>query len=139
VARRTIAELAEQPESGWRLSDHATIQWLISPNALISYTRDYLLLWRFFSSQPNRCEVITSLYSSSAIDSSKATQRLGKSFDGQMRIAGTEDFPFQERIQRGLDSGALPEIIFGRNEVAAIGFQHGLEELLEEAERDAAL
>ncbi len=133
VARRTIAELLEKPESGWRLADHATVQWLISPNALLSYTRDYLLLWRFFSPQPNRCDIITSLYSATAIGSAEATQRLGKAFDGQMRISGTEDFPLQEKIQRGLDSGALPEIIFGRNEVAAIAFQRGLEELLQAA------
>ncbi len=50
-----------------------------------------------------------------------------------MRIAGAEDFPLQEKIQCGLDSGALPEIIFGRNEVAAICFQRGLEELLQAA------
>jgi hypothetical protein len=133
VARRTITELEEKPESSWRLADHATVQWLISPNALLSYTRDYLLLWRFFSPQPNRCDIITSLYSASAIDSTRASERLGKSFDGQMRIAGEEDFSYQEKTQRGLDSGALPEIIFGRNEVAAIGFQRGLQELLQAA------
>jgi len=133
VARRTIAELADEDESKWRLADHATIQWLVSPHALVSYTRDYLLLWRFYSPQPNRTEIVTSLYSAAPFDTEKARLRLAKAFDGQMRIAGAEDFPLQEEIQRGLDSGAQPEVIFGRNEVAVLSFMEGLERALDPA------
>jgi phenylpropionate dioxygenase-like ring-hydroxylating dioxygenase large terminal subunit len=141
VARRTLAELTTREESEWRLADHATIQWLVSPHALVSYTRDYLLLWRFHSPQPNRTEIVTSLYSAAPFDSESAHKRLEKAFDGQMRIAGAEDFPLQEEIQRGLDSGALPEVIFGRNEMAALSFLEGLDRVMasvEEATDDRA-
>lgn len=127
VARRTLADLANRPEAEWRLADHATIQWFIAPNALISYTRDYLLLWRFYSPRPNRSEIVTSLYSAGPIGTDETRSRLAKAFDGQMQIAGTEDFPLQEKIQRGLDSGALEEVVFGRNEVAARAFQEALD------------
>ncbi len=130
VARRTLAGLASQPETEWRLADHATIQWFIAPNALISHTRDYLLLWRFYSPEPNRCEVVTSLYSAGPVEEAETRSRLAKAFDGQMKIAGAEDFPLQEKIQRGLDSGALSDIVFGRNEVAALAFQQGLDDAL---------
>jgi hypothetical protein len=48
-----------------------------------------------------------------------------------MQIAGGEDFPLQEKIQQGLDSGTLPEVVFGRNEVAAIRFHEGLASILQ--------
>ena len=67
---------------------------------------------------------------STPIDSPETRERLQKAFDGQMRIAGGEDFPAQEAIQANLDSGLLPEVIFGRNEGAAIHFLEGLDELL---------
>ena len=41
-----------------------------------------------------------------------------------------EDFPMQEKVQEVLGSRALPEIVFGRNEVAAIHFHRALEDLL---------
>jgi len=138
VARRTLADLAQRPEAEWRLADHATIQWFIAPNALISYTRDYLLLWRFYSPTPNRSEVVTSLYSAEPIEAEEARTRLAKAFDGQMRIAGAEDFPLQERIQRGLDSGGLSQVVFGRNEVAALAFQQGLDDTMGRAEHNLA-
>lgn len=133
VARRTIETLRDQPETEWRLADHATIQWLIGPNALLTYTRDYVLLWRFFSAVPNRCEIRTSLYSRNEADTDEARKRLDAAFDLQMRVAGEEDFPAQERVQRVLDSGALPEVLLGANEVATRHFHDALEGLIENA------
>ena len=133
VARRTISELVGTPAKSWRLADHATIQWFVSPNTLFSYTRDYVLMWRFYSPRPDRTEVTTSLYSALRIASEETRARLSKALDGQMRIAGAEDFPLQEEIQRGLESGALPEVVFGRNEVAVIAFQGIVEAGLERA------
>jgi phenylpropionate dioxygenase-like ring-hydroxylating dioxygenase large terminal subunit len=130
VARRTLEDLAEQPEETWRLADHATIQWFVHPNTLFSYTRDYILVWRFYSPVPGRTEVSTSLYAALPIETEDMHSRLSKALGGQMRIAGAEDFPLQEEIQRGLESGASPEIVFGRNEVAAIAFQRSIDRCL---------
>lgn len=134
VARRTLADLVDQPESEWRLADHATIQWFVAPNALFSATRDYILLWRFFSPAPGRTEIATSLYSAAPIDSEAKRERLSKAFDGQMEIAGSEDFPLQEEIQRGLEAGLLEEVVFGRNEAAAIHFHRSLAEQMTAAD-----
>jgi phenylpropionate dioxygenase-like ring-hydroxylating dioxygenase large terminal subunit len=133
VARRSIEGLREHPEADWRLADHATIQWLIAPNALLTYTRDYVLLWRFFSSAPNRCEIRTSLYSLTPAQSDAERKRLDAAFDLQMRVAGNEDFPAQERVQGVIDSGALPQLVLGANEVATIHFHDALDALLSSA------
>ncbi len=130
VARRTLASLADQPEESWRLADHATVQWLVGANALISHTRDYLLLWRFMSPSPGRCQARTTLYAASPIETEADRKRLTAAFDLQMRVTSAEDFPQQERIQAVLASGAVPELVYGRNEVATIHFHKALETIL---------
>ena len=45
------------------------------------------------------------------------------------RVSGGEDFTKQEAVQRGLASGVLDQVVFGRNEPAAILFHRALHEL----------
>jgi len=134
VARRTIEQLAERPEEEWRLADHATVQWLVGSNSLISHTRDYLLMWRFTSPEPGLCEARTTLYSASPVESPEHEKRLGEAFDLQLRVTGDEDFPMQEKIQSVLDSRAVPEVVYGRNEVATIHFHRTLQTIIEAGE-----
>jgi len=129
VARRTLADLEGEPEDRWRLADHATVQWLVGGHSLISYTRDYLLLWQFSSPEPGTCDARTTLYSASPAQSTEDEARLSQAFDLQLRVTGEEDFPMQERIQQNLNSGAIPELVYGRNEVAAIHFHEALDKL----------
>jgi len=126
VARRTIDELADVPEEQWRLADHATVQWLVGANALISHTRDYLLLWRFSALGAGSCEARTTLYCASPIETPADRERLIGAFDLQLRVTEAEDFPQQQRIQAGLESGAVPELLYGRHEVATIHFHNAL-------------
>jgi len=130
VARRSIERLAGRPEAEWRLADHATLQWWIAPNALLSHTRDIALLWSFSSPSPDRCEVTTSLYSEKPCRSDADAARLAEAFALQLRVTGAEDFPMGERIQRSLDAGALSELMLGRNEVGVIHFHRTLDALL---------
>jgi hypothetical protein len=137
VARRSIEELAQRPEAEWRLADHATLQWWIAPNALVSHTRDIALLWRFSSPAPDRCDVTTSLYSATASASAADAARLAEAFELQLRVTGAEDFPMAERIQHALDSGAVPELVLGRNEAGVIHFHRTLDALLRAAPGEA--
>jgi len=137
VARRSIEALAERPEAEWRLADHATLQWWIAPNALVSHTRDIALLWRFSSPAPDRCDVTTSLYSATPSASVADAARLAEAFELQLRVTGAEDFPIGERIQHGLGSGAVPELVIGRNEPGVIHFHRTLDALLLAAEAGA--
>ncbi len=116
VARRTLADLEDEPETSWRLADHATIQWLVGGHSLISYTRDYLLLWHFSSPEPGACDARTTLYSASPARSTEDEARFSQAFDLQLRVTGEEDFPMQEQIQRNLDSGAIPGLVYGRSD-----------------------
>jgi nitrite reductase/ring-hydroxylating ferredoxin subunit len=130
VARRTLAELGDEPEERWSLADHATIQWLVGASTLITATRDYALIWQFSSKRPGACSARTSLYSARPVTSEAQTKRLDEALDLQLDVTGREDFPMQEAVQEVLDSGAVPEVLFGRNEVAAIHFHQAVDALL---------
>ena len=41
-------------------------------------------------------------------------------------MTGTEDFPLMEQIQANLDSGALPEVVYGRNEPPLVHFHRAV-------------
>ena len=47
--------------------------------------------------------------------------------------AKRKDFPMQQDVQHGLDTGAVPEVLFGRNEVAVIHFHRSLLSMLDAA------
>ena len=130
VARRSIEGLRDLPEERWQLADHATIQWWLAPNTLLTHTRDAALLWRFTSPEPSRCEVRTSFFYRERDEAPPDEARLREAFDLQLRVTGAEDFPAQERIQDVLDSGALPEVRFSANEAAAIHLHQTLDRLI---------
>lgn len=133
VARRSLTGLRDVPEADWRLVDHATVQWYLAPNALLSATRDYALLWRFESLAPNRCRVETRFYTARPVETDAERQRFDEAFALQLRVTGAEDFPMQEKIQRGLDAGATGELVAGTHEIGVIHLHETLARLLGEA------
>ncbi len=138
VARRSLASLREQPESQWRLVEHATVQWYLAPNALLSATRDYALLWRFDSPGPGACLVETRFYTARPVASDAEAERWREAFALQLRVTGDEDFPMQEKIQRGLASGIAEPLEIGRCEIGVQHLHATLLRLLNEAQERAA-
>jgi phenylpropionate dioxygenase-like ring-hydroxylating dioxygenase large terminal subunit len=134
VARRTLAGLRERPEADWRLVDHATVQWYLAPNALLSATRDQALLWRFESPAPNEARVETRFYTARPVADEAARKRFDEAFELQLRVTGAEDFPMQERIQRGLDADTGRALTIGACEVGVLHLHATLARLLAEAE-----
>ena len=53
-----------------------------------------------------------------------------KNLDLLLKVTGTEDFPLMEQIQANLESGALPELIYGRNEPPLVHYHRELDRLL---------
>ncbi len=130
VAKRSLLELAGQAESDWSLVDHATLQWLIAPNTLLSSTRHSSLLWRFEPLRTDLTRVTTSLYARKPLEDDEMRGRLQQEFDLQLRVTAEEDFPQQEAVQTSLASGALPGVVMGRHEGAVIHFHRALAEML---------
>ena len=133
VMRRSIAELEGIPESEWNLLPHATVQYWIAPNALLAYTLDHWVVWRVTPVAVDQTVTTVSLYTDEPVTSDGGRHHFERMLDVHLTVAGTEDFPNQERVQEALGAGALPELVFGRNEIALIHFHRTLRALLAEA------
>jgi phenylpropionate dioxygenase-like ring-hydroxylating dioxygenase large terminal subunit len=126
--KSVLDEVAKPSEDDWDLLPHATLQYLLVPNAVLTHQLDHLELWRFVPRSPDRTLVRTSVYSPPA-----TTRKPGyfvKNLDILLGVTNTEDFPMQERVQRNLASGVVPEVVYGKMEPALVAYHQAIDELL---------
>ena len=136
LLKSVFAEI-EKPEADWRFLPHTTLQYIFMPSGLITYQRDHIELWRVTPLSVDRTLVRTSLYAPEAPTTDKARAYWKKNLDLLLQVTGTEDFPLMEKIQANLASGAVPELIYGKNEPALIHLHRSIDEALA-ADRPAA-
>ena len=114
------------------------MQWYLAPNALLSATRDYALLWRFESPAPGACFVDTRFYTARPVANEAEAERWREALALQLRVTGEEDFPMQEKIQEGLASGVAEPLEIGRCEIAVQHLHRTLARLSREAQERAS-
>jgi phenylpropionate dioxygenase-like ring-hydroxylating dioxygenase large terminal subunit len=120
LLKSVFEEIKKPSPEEWRLLPHATTQYLFMPSGLITYQRDHIELWRITPLAVDKTLVRTSLYAAEPPASEKARAYWTRNLDLLLQVTGTEDFPLMARIHQGLKAGALPELIYGRNEPALI-------------------
>jgi phenylpropionate dioxygenase-like ring-hydroxylating dioxygenase large terminal subunit len=130
LLKSVFAEFDKPSEADWRFLPHTTNQYIFMPSGLITYQRDHIELWRVTPLAVDRTLVRTSLYAPEAPATDKARAYWTKNLDLLLQVTGTEDFPLMEKIQANLASGALPELIYGRNEPALIHLHRSINEAL---------
>ncbi len=132
LLKSVFAEV-EKPEADWQFLPHTTLQYIFMPSGLITYQRDHIELWRVTPLAVDRTLVRTSLYAPEAPATDKARAYWKKNLDLLLQVTGAEDFPLMEKIQANLASGALPELIYGKNEPALIHLHRSINEALASA------
>ncbi|MBA2933925.1 aromatic ring-hydroxylating dioxygenase subunit alpha [Sphingomonas sp. CGMCC 1.13654] len=135
LRRSVLDQLESCRPSDWRLFPHAAAQYVLLPNALLSYQGDHIETWRF---EPIDCfstRVVTSIFSPSEPASEEERAHWQRNFDILLQVAFEEDFPIQKDIQDNLRSGAIGHVHYGRLEPALIHC-HGTINAMVEAWRD---
>ena len=127
---KTVFEEIKKPETDWRFLPHTTTQYLFMPSGLITYQRDHIELWRITPLSVDRTRVRTTLYAPQAPETDKQRAYWKKNMDLLIGVTGTEDFPLVTQIHNGLKSGAMPELIYGRNEPALIHLHRAIDAAL---------
>lgn len=117
-------ELAEKDQHSRRLLPHTTIEYFMFPNAILTHQLDHVELWRVTPLAVNRCLVSTSLYVAEPPATDSARKHWRKNLDILLGVTEAEDFPMMENIYAALSSGAVNELVYGRNE-PALSFFHG--------------
>jgi phenylpropionate dioxygenase-like ring-hydroxylating dioxygenase large terminal subunit len=120
LLKSVLDEVSKPDEADWTFLPHATTQYIFMPSGLITYQRDHVELWRVTPLSVDRTLVRTSIYASEAPQNEKARAYWRRNLDLLLDVTGREDFPLMAQIQSNLKSGALGQLIYGRNEPALI-------------------
>jgi phenylpropionate dioxygenase-like ring-hydroxylating dioxygenase large terminal subunit len=132
---KTVFKEIEKPsEADWQFLPHTTAQYIFMPSGLITYQRDHIELWRVTPLSVDRTLVRTSLYAPDPPATDKARAYWKKNLDMLLDVTGGEDFPLMARIHQSLKSGALDDLIYGRNEPALIHLHRSINAALAAAE-----
>jgi phenylpropionate dioxygenase-like ring-hydroxylating dioxygenase large terminal subunit len=129
--RKDVFTEMDKPRDEWSLLPYATIQYFLVPNALLVHQIDHVELWRIEPLDVRTSRVTTTLFAPTEPQTEKARDYWTKNLDLLLHVTGTEDFPLMEQIQANLDSGALPEVVYGRNEPPLIYFHRAVGAALE--------
>jgi phenylpropionate dioxygenase-like ring-hydroxylating dioxygenase large terminal subunit len=129
---KTALDEIEKPEEEWRLLPHGTTQYIFMPSGLITWQRDHVELWRVTPLSANRTRVRTSLYAPTEPTTDKARNYWRKNLDALIDVTSREDFTLMAQIQQRLESGALPELIYGKNEPSLIHLHRSINQALAE-------
>lgn len=119
--KRTIRELATRDVREWQLRAHANVLFHLFPNTLVLVEPDHAAVLHLWP----RGTTETLLTAYTLVPEAPATDKARAYWDKNNAIlynAVGEDFAMGESIQRGLDSGAQTELVFGAFEHALAHF-----------------
>lgn len=121
--RASIDKELAKPGGEQRLLPHATTQYLIPPNAVLTHQVDHIQLWQVFPVEGARdhCRIQLSLYWPEPLDA-EGERKSQFNLDVIWQVTTEEDFPQSLAIHANLTSGSVPELVFGRNEPALIHY-----------------
>ena len=134
LRKEAVEQLEREPREDWKLLPYATAQYFLAPSALLVHQVDHVELWRLEPIDVSTTRVSTSLYAPEAPKDEKARSYWKKNLDLLLKVTESEDFPLMEQIQRNLESGALPEVVYGRIEPALVHLHRAINEALDQAE-----
>ena len=130
LAKRSLAELREQPVESWRLRDHAQVLFSIFPTTQLLVQADHFAWVQLepLTASSTRIRLAT-LVPKDRVESEADLAHWAKNHEITLRTL-TEDFDIAERIQSGLESGANEHLTFGRFEGALAVFNRSVDSRL---------
>ncbi len=128
--RADVLDETRKPVEEWSLLPYGTIQYFLVPSGIVVHQLDHIETWRIEPLDVRTCRLTTSIFAPTAPETDKALNHWVKNLDLLLKVTGTEDFPLMEKIQANLDSGALPELVYGRNEPPLIHYHREVDRLI---------
>lgn len=128
--RKNVRDETTKPKEDWSLLPYGTIQYFLIPGGLIVHQLDHIETWRIEPIDVRTSRLTTSIHAPTAPAGERERAHWLRNLDLLLEVTGREDFPLMESIQSNLDSGALTEVVYGRNEAALIHFHRALGEAL---------
>ena len=128
--RNTVDREFSKPVAERSVVPYGTIQYFLVPSGLVVHQLDHFEVWRIEPVDVRTTRTVTSVYSPGDPAAARGRQHYLKNLDLLLKVTGAEDFSLMARIQANLDSGALPEVVYGRIEPALVYLHRSIENLL---------
>lgn len=129
--RKTIdKEFAKPLSEQGAVLPYCTTEYLVAPNVLLTHQVDHIQFWTAYPVEgANRCRIELNVFWPGAMDE-EAERKANLNVDLVWQVTTDEDFPQSVSIHGNLESNALPEIVFGRNEPALIYYHQNIAKLI---------
>ena len=99
---------------------------MLAPNAMLTHQVDHIQFWRVYPVDgANRCRIELNVFWPKPMDE-EAERKARLNVDLVWDVTTQEDFPQSVAIHRNLASGAVPDLVFGRNEPALIYYHQNI-------------
>ncbi|MGJ9413221.1 aromatic ring-hydroxylating dioxygenase subunit alpha [Aeromicrobium sp. CF4.19] len=129
--RNSIFEEQDKPSNERRFSPHATLQYILYPNVIVSHQIDHIETWQVCpGAGPDEALVRTSIYSYGSDIDERTERYLRRSIEVLMAVTDEEDFPQVVQTQRALMAGGIGQFTFGRNEPGLIAYHEWLDDAM---------
>jgi phenylpropionate dioxygenase-like ring-hydroxylating dioxygenase large terminal subunit len=116
--RKSLGQLRGVPEREWKPGDHIRLIHSVFPNVSISgILGDHCLVSQVYPvGAANRTLTVQTILTERAPETPEAKQAAEEFSALTLKAVRDEDYWVGAAIQRGIDSGAVKEFVFGRNE-----------------------
>jgi len=128
--RKDVVDEVAKPKAEWSLLPYGTIQYFIVPGALVVHQVDHIELWRLQPIDVRTTTTVTSIFAPTEPHSERSRNYFVKNLDLLLNVTGNEDFALMAKIQANLDSGALPRVVYGRNEPSLVHLHQTINHVL---------
>jgi len=120
--RKDVLDETHKPKDEWSLLPYGTIQYFLVPTGIVVHQIDHVETWRIEPIDVRTSRLTTSIFAPKPPTSERSHNYFVKNLDLLLQVTGTEDFPLMAQIQQNLDSGAVTELVYGRNEPPLIHY-----------------
>lgn len=120
--RKDVLDETAKPRDEWSLLPYGTIQYFLVPTGIVVHQIDHVETWRIEPVDVRTSRLTASIFAPKPPASERSHHYFVKNLDLLLQVTGTEDFPLMEQIQQNLDSGAVGELVYGRNEPPLIHY-----------------
>jgi len=114
--RKDTADTTQNPRDEWDLLQRATVQYQLVPGAIVVHQIDHLEVWRLSPRDVHTTDTVVSVYAPQEPHSERSRNYFVKNLELLMRVVAEEDFVTMTQIQKHLESGMVPQVVYGRNE-----------------------
>jgi phenylpropionate dioxygenase-like ring-hydroxylating dioxygenase large terminal subunit len=124
VPKRRMGRLSAATSDKWDIRPNATILYSVFPNTCIFIEKGIFIMLQFWPDAAGRCRVkVTHVVERNDLNLRAHWEENIRLFYAAIR----EDLDILESMQQGYESGAIDEVIFGRNEVGCRLFQDSVD------------